>query len=387
MHWDKRWDDRGPGGIVYGLWIPRDPNYLKNRAKKAPESPKAPANDWIKIKVVEDQSGEVVPKVVFDLKTPNNSTEQHETRLSGMVESLGLESGNCELSGDFNDLTIDNTLVFVGVGDKPIGQQGGQQGARPCEPGKLPAPTPGSKYRIATIEEHKVKTGETPRSIADVAGMTWQALAKFNWNTDNPDEINKHLEEDVGCTKKTADGKNFIFDDSDDPGIIYLPKKWTQANLPTNQQHVIRVRFGPAKQLVEIRLYDDEMVPYANKKYSLDLDGKKYKGRLTDEGKLIREVHEGAKSGTITLWLDEDDDEVKIEIPIEFESKPLKPEMNDEGAIVCLVGLGYSLGLDDSASSPKAVMAISRFQTDYDLPSTGELDDETRSKLKEVYGC
>src|SRR4030042_5180042 len=95
------WEDRfrGPCGSQYGVWIPRDPNYVKKQEQKAPEPPKAPANDWIKIKVVDDQSGEVIPKVILNLKTPDKSIDQHEKRLSGLIESLGLESGNCELSG------------------------------------------------------------------------------------------------------------------------------------------------------------------------------------------------------------------------------------------------------------------------------------------------
>jgi hypothetical protein len=234
------WEDkiRGPGGIRYGVWIPRDPDYIKKQEPQAPEPPKAPANDWIKIKVVDDQSGEVISKVVLDVKTPDNSTEQHETRLNGLIESLGLQSGNCELSADLRDLIIDNTLVFVGVGNNSIGQKG----TSPFKTGKLPAPASGSKYRIATIEEHKVKTGEALKSIASSAGISWQALAKFNWGTEDRQEIEKHLHWWVGCTKKSADETNYLFDDSDDPGIIYVPKKWTQGGLATNQQHVVRVK-------------------------------------------------------------------------------------------------------------------------------------------------
>jgi LysM repeat protein len=200
------WEDsiRGPGGIRYGVWIPRDPNYVKKQEPKAPEPPKAPANDWIKIKMVDDQSGEVIPKVVLNLKTPDNSTEQHETRLSGMIESLGLQSSNCEVSCDLKDATIENTLSFVGIGEKPIGQKNANESNSKDDTGYKP----GNKY-IASIEEHKVKTGETLKSVADSAGMSWQALAKFNWGTDDPDEINKHLFNDVGCTKKPQTEKTF----------------------------------------------------------------------------------------------------------------------------------------------------------------------------------
>jgi hypothetical protein len=108
---------------------------------------------------------------------------------------------------------------------------------------------PGQK-RIAEIEEHKVKTGESIKSLADANGLRWQELAKFNWGTDVPDEINKHLRDEVGCTKKTRDGYNYMFDDLDDPGIMYIPKQWSEDGLQTDKTHTIRVTFAYELQFV-----------------------------------------------------------------------------------------------------------------------------------------
>ena len=94
---------------------------------------------------------------------------------------------------------------------------------------------------IAEITEHKVKTGESIKSLATANVMTWQELAIFNWGTSDPDEINKHLREDVGCTKM-IDRHNYRLDDSDNPGIMYIPRKWSQSGLATDQVHTIRVR-------------------------------------------------------------------------------------------------------------------------------------------------
>jgi hypothetical protein len=51
------WEDenRGPCGIIYGRWIPRDPNYALNKAQKeaeakvkaAPKKPPVPTEDRI----------------------------------------------------------------------------------------------------------------------------------------------------------------------------------------------------------------------------------------------------------------------------------------------------------------------------------------------------
>jgi hypothetical protein len=62
-------------------------------------------------------------------------------------------------------------------------------------------------------------------SLAQSVGMSEQDLANFNWKTKNPDEIEKHLANEIGCTKKSADGKKYILDDADEPGILYIPQK------------------------------------------------------------------------------------------------------------------------------------------------------------------
>jgi hypothetical protein len=231
MPWED--DIRGPGGIKYGVWIPRDPNYIKKEAPKAPEPQKAPANDWIKVKVVDDKTGEVVPRVVLTLKTPKNTTEEHETRLSGIVESLGLPSGNCELLCDINNLTFENTLLFVGVGERPIGTSDSL---------KIPPAPSGTKYCIAKVTERKGRRGDTLKSIAAGAGMTFEALAKFNFGTDDPVDVNKHLHWTVGCHKTASDGESYFFNGDEVPGIIYIPEKTITTDLATNQLHTVRAR-------------------------------------------------------------------------------------------------------------------------------------------------
>ena len=58
---------------------------------------------------------------------------------------------------------------------------------------------------IAIIRRIRVKTGETLDGIAKEHGMSWQQLAKFNWGTSTPKEIDGFLRSEVGCTKKTKD--------------------------------------------------------------------------------------------------------------------------------------------------------------------------------------
>ena len=99
-----------------------------------------------------------------------------------------------------------------------------------------------TRTHITEIQAHKVRTGQSLDGLAKANGLTWQVLANFNWGTADPNKISQHLRKDVGCTKKTQDRKNYVFDDSDEPGIIYIPKPWRVGSLPTNKTHVVRVR-------------------------------------------------------------------------------------------------------------------------------------------------
>jgi hypothetical protein len=50
-------------------------------------------------------------------------------------------------------------------------------------------------------------------------------LIRYNFRTDSPAEVNWYLREYLGCTKTTADGKNYCFSDAAKPGLLYLPRR------------------------------------------------------------------------------------------------------------------------------------------------------------------
>jgi hypothetical protein len=94
---------------------------------------------------------------------------------------------------------------------------------------------------IVTVERHNVRSGESLGGIARSAGLTWQDLATFNWGTAVPDEINVHLRDDVGCTKKAAYGLNYVFSNFDRPGIILVHRRWNQSGLRTDRVYEVKV--------------------------------------------------------------------------------------------------------------------------------------------------
>jgi hypothetical protein len=93
---------------------------------------------------------------------------------------------------------------------------------RPAVEAGRAAPGDGVAYRV--------KDGDSWVSLAREWGMDPWSLINYNFRTYDPKEVNWYLQEYVGCTKPTADRKNWCFSSSAQPGVIYRPIK--QAPLP-----------------------------------------------------------------------------------------------------------------------------------------------------------
>jgi LysM repeat protein len=149
-----------------------------------------------------------------------------------------------------------------------------------------------------------------------------------------------------------------------------------------------------ALRLVDIRLSDDELAPFAGRRFSLAVGAKTFEGTLTETGSLRVPLPPGAASGKLTIWLEEDEDAgdgaprngATLNIPIDLDAAEQGAEMKGEDALSRLKNLGYYTGEQDSVSCEEAIGAIARFQAEHDLPSTGVLDDETKAKLRDVHG-
>ncbi|MCH7870793.1 MAG: LysM peptidoglycan-binding domain-containing protein [Planctomycetes bacterium] len=213
---------------------------------------------WIKIRVVDDASGEPIPNVTMLVKLPNGQEREFATRADGMIDVQDIDPGTCDVSCSRDDAELEKALDFVAMGETAANPD--QEDSGDASQTTLPSGT-----RVLEIEEHRVQTGESLKSVAQAAGLTWQELARFNWGTIVPKEINEHLRDDVGCTKKTQDGFNYVFTSEDEPGIVYVPKPWTLEGMATEQTHIIRVKSAaglPAASHWEIQLeHDNEIEP------------------------------------------------------------------------------------------------------------------------------
>jgi len=261
-----------------------------------PQHPPAPATTWVEFKIVWDDTGQPVPRVRFRVTTPDGNEKFHTTAANGAVRIDGIDPGECTVRSEVKSPLPSNTLAFAGMGEPA------SAGAPPQADGKEPPSRKGIQ-QIALVEAHKVKKGENLKGLAEGAGLTWKQLAKFNWGTDVPKEINGFLRRRVGCTKKTPDGYNYSFDDSDDPGIVHIPKTWEQTGLATGQTHVIRVKEPLDVFLV---LENEEGLPVPEVAYQVAFaDGTTRSGKLGKAG--IARIENPPRCSFEVEYPDEDD--------------------------------------------------------------------------------
>ncbi len=94
---------------------------------------------------------------------------------------------------------------------------------------------------------YKPQDGDTLEDIAarERAGgreLTLQQLARFNWGTDDPDQINELMRDELGCRKRD-DAGNFVIADDDRPrNPLLIPEPFARQGLPVDREHTLRVR-------------------------------------------------------------------------------------------------------------------------------------------------
>ncbi len=294
---------------------PRTPRPLRStppiRRRPEPEQAAPPLRPpektaWIRFRVVDDASSRPLPGVVLSVTEPNGKTFEFTTRPDGMIDVQEIDPGSCTVACSLDQAHVTDTYGFVTIGNRPSASPAIPGGAdhaisndRPTvqtdpDQRETTAPPPSLRgVRIASVEAHKVRTGESIKSLAEANGLTWQELARFNWSTDVPDEINIRLRDDVGCTQKATDGVNYRFDDADDPGIVYIPKPWSATGLATGRTHTIRVRtFEPASArigYIRLCIWDEDEQPVANAESTItDLSGAEVFAGPTDTRGCIR---------------------------------------------------------------------------------------------------
>ncbi len=207
------------------------------KPKEEPEEEEEEELSWIQVKVVDDQSGVVIPRVKLTFKFANGEERELSTGIKGLIDLRDIPEGSCEVGCNIKGITLDNCMHFVTLGEDASGQKENWEE-------ELVGQTKGGEFlgtRIAIVEGRKVKTGDTLASLAQELGMTAEELSEFNWGVRAPTAIAERLAFYVGCTKRGQDGESYDFDDQDQPGFIFLPQAWSE-QLDTAKTHTIRVK-------------------------------------------------------------------------------------------------------------------------------------------------
>jgi hypothetical protein len=192
----------------------------------------AQEKSWIEITIVNLHTGVPVNGVPLLITPASGSEAEHKSNEQGVVRVDGISKGPCVVRCKLGEVTRSDALIFMGSGGGAP-PRGGSSGGTSAKRGKVPS--------IVAVERHKVRTGETLDGLAKSIGSTWQKVARFNWGTDEPNKVNRSLRTVVGSTKKARDGKNYIFDDGDKPGIVLLPREWRAEGMETGHAYMIEV--------------------------------------------------------------------------------------------------------------------------------------------------
>lgn len=117
--------------------------------------------------------------------------------------------------------------------------------------------------------------------------------------------------------------------------------------------------------------------PVADAEFFLDVDGVEQKGKTDGEGRLEVPIPPGATTGRLRI-VPESGEEMILEINL----GNMDPIDTNSGIQSRLCNLGFTC----EQSGETRASALRMFQEKYELPITGEADDDTLAKLEEIHG-
>jgi len=231
-----------------------------------------------------------------------------------------------------------------------------------ADPDSETPPSPSEEYQgtgPVGQGDYVVKQGDCISSIAKDTGHFWETI----WN----DPANAEL-------KGSRQDPNVLRPDDHVTIPDLNPKKEPGE---TEMRHRF-VRKGEPLVL-RIRVLDNAQ-PLSNQPYTLETEGGSVTGTTDAEGKLACPIPGNARRGRLLVGTDEDQREY------EFLLGELDPVVELTGLQHRLSNLGFDPGGIDGIMGPRTRAAIRQFQAKYGLPISGEPDDQTRGKLREVHG-
>jgi len=150
--------------------------------------------------------------------------------------------------------------------------------------------------------------------------------------------------------------------------VVIPEKEIKEISEATEQKHRFRKKGVPAK--LKVRLLKKGK-PRKNEKYRLIIDGIPVEGSTDGDGFVEQPLPPNAREGKLIVG---DGKETFL-----FRFGHVDPLDTEDGVAGRLHNLGYSAATDLPG-------ALKKFQSDHRLQVTGQVDDATRNKLKEIFG-
>jgi hypothetical protein len=227
---------------------------------------------------------------------------------------------------------------------------------------------------LAMSRKHVVQVGQSGPQIAARFGFEdWKAIYQ---HADNAELREKRTD------------PNAIF-----PGdVVAIPPVEPKVfMLETGKRHRIVITRPHAKLNVVVKDRDAE--PLAGKKFELRVPGRDepIEGSTTGDGAVDCDLPMAAQEAQLVIW--DAGDKTGPRYVWNLKLAGLFAPETDTGLRQRLSNLGYYAGEpddddeedDDEAADPLS-LALAAFQEDMGLKVTGEIDDDTRSKLVEAHG-
>lgn len=232
--------------------------------------------------LLDQATGAPLANVRLMVTDPAGEVHRVSTNASGMVSFDGFRPGSCSVTSPQENARLEDTCSPAGPpSSKPVDTN--HTGATALAPTAL-QPN-GGAFVVAELTQHRVRTGDTLESIAQAYGTNAKQLALFNWGASDDQSVQEALQDYVGCSKRSPDGRRLQLDDADRPGVVYIAEPWQRAALATDAAHVIEL-VRHSRIVLSLETDEGLRIPEATFEATL-ADGSVSKGKLGRAGSAL----------------------------------------------------------------------------------------------------
>ena len=162
---------------------------------------------------------------------------------------------------------------------------------------------------------------------------------------------------------------------------VFIPDiELKEENCSTDQKHTFELKRPKVKFRVTIK--DDNDEPFGDKRFELEIGSQKFEGSTDGGGFIEQEIPADAKQGKLKVFTE--DENLKV-LAWDLSLGALDPHESTEGAKARLKNLGFYFGTVDETVDDETTSAVRQFQANKGEDPTGDLNDETRAKLRDSH--